>query len=329
MWILGSARRELSSFYGLALAIIFSFYWWKDRPIQTFIALFVIVAIDASHVYATLWRSFFNNTEIKRSLNLHLGIIGASFIVVFFWSYLGIPFLWSAIVYLTVFHHIRQIYGIHRWSVAINPNSELNANKELYALAVIPFIGYHFRSDIDYQGVFLVDDLWLMPNSNLLYICYGLLIITVLSLISKCYQKRHNLKLSVLSTIIFPSAINIFCFLIASNFYLSFLPVLAFHGLSYYHLTTLAKIRLSSKPKHYLITFIIIVFIAVVFGLAETLFTESQIEIISSELYQWNWLMSLGVALIITPSIYHYIIDGYLWRKKNPDFKTIVYSNSK
>src|SRR5690606_24524251 len=104
---------------------------------------------------------------------------------------------------------------------------------------------------------------------------------------------------------------------------------LAFHGLSYYHLTTLAKIRLSSKPKHYLTTFIIIVTVASFFGLAETLFTESQIEIVSSELYQSNWLMSLGVALIITPSIYHYIIDVYLWRKKNPDFKTIIYSSSK
>tara|TARA_R110002049_G_scaffold159312_1_gene324198 strand:- start:281 stop:1267 length:987 start_codon:yes stop_codon:yes gene_type:complete len=328
MWILGNARRELSSFYGLALTIIVFSGLWSNQPMPMAIILLVTVGIDTSHVYATAWRSWFVPSEVKRAKWLHIFTPLAIMIVIFLWCSLGIPGLWSAVLYLTVFHHIRQYYGIHRWSLAINPNKGPMATKELYAMSVLPFIGYHFRSDINYQGFFTPDDMFLFPNPEVLNLIYLLMAVAFISLIYKISiaVKDKTISIPILSTVIFPVFINIFCFLISKDFFITLLPVLAVHGMTYYHLSALAQGKLKkgfwSKPR---VAVAIIVSTSILFGFLESFLTEEQIDIIPSIQYQGNYLLAFGVAFVTTPAIYHYIADAFLWKRTHPDFKKIVY----
>lgn len=327
MWILGNARREILSFYGLALSIIAFSGASTYQPIPMFLIVLVTVGIDTSHVYATAWRSWFDPKEITRAKWLHLFVPALIMLTIFLWCSLGLPGLWSAILYLTVFHHIRQFYGVHRWSLAINPSKGPNSSVELYALTVLPFIGYHFRDDIDYQGFFTREDMFLSPNPFALNMVYALLLIALASLIFKVIKSIQNksLSLPVLSTIIFPFIINFYCFLYTKHFFAALLPVLAVHGMTYYHLSALAQRKLKqgfwAKP---LRGFFAVLAVSVVLGSLETFITSEQIDIIPSIQYQGNYLLAFGVAFVTTPSIYHYIADAFLWKRTHPDFKKIV-----
>lgn len=330
MWILGNARREISAFYGIAIALIATSTIWSKHSSQILLAVLITVGIDTSHVYATAWRSWFDKKELARAKFLHLGVPLLILLIIFLWCALGIPYLWSVVLYLTVFHHIRQFYGVHRWSVSLNrPRGPLAAT-ELYAFTVLPFIGYHFRA-VDYQGFFTPDDMLRFPNQYLLYGVYALLITSFISFAIKVF--KQEISLPVLSTIVFPAFINIYCFLIADNFLVSLLPVLAVHGVTYFHLSAHAQGRIHGSfwLNHPRIALGLILIISVIFGALESWLTDAQIDVIDSEYYRGNLLMAFGVAFVTTPAIYHYIADGFLWKRTHPDFLKIVgnYSNSK
>lgn len=330
MWILGNARREISAFYGVAIALIATSSVWSKHSSQVFLALLITVGIDTSHVYATAWRSWFDKRELARAKFLHFGVPLLTFLIVFLWCVLGVPYLWSAVLYLTVFHHIRQFYGVHRWSVSLNhPHGPLST-KELYAFTILPFVGYHFR-DIKYQGFFTPDDMLRFPNQTALYVVYAFLALSTVSFIVKCFKQK--ISLAVLSTIVFPAFINIYCFLIADNFLVSLLPVLAVHGVTYFHLSAHAQGRIHgsfwlNRPR---LALVLIIVVSVIFGGLESWLTDSQLDIINSEHYHGNLLMAFGIAFVTTPAIYHYIADGFLWKRTHPDFKKIIgdYSSSK
>ncbi len=328
MWILANARRELTSFYGLALSIIAFSPFWLNKPLQISLILLVTIGVDTSHVYATAWRTWFDPKEIRRAKWLHLFLPLLILLTIFLWCSFGLPGLWSAVLYLTVFHHIRQYYGVHRWSLAINPDQGPLAANELYALTALPFIGYHFRSDINYQGFFTPTDMFIYPNSNALISIYILCILAFISLILKIIRsyKQKNVSLAVLSTLIFPILIHNFCFFISKDFYLTLLPILAVHGVTYYHLSAVAQGKLKTgfwnKPK---LALGAIVLSSIILGVLETILTDEQIDIIPSSGYQGNYLLAFGVAFVTTPAIYHYIADAFLWKRTHPDFKKIIY----
>lgn len=330
MWILGNARREISAFYGVAIALIATSSVWTKHSSQIFLALMITVGIDTAHVYATAWRSWFDKKEVMRARLLHIGVPLITLLTIFLWCVLGIPYLWSAVLYLTVFHHIRQFYGVHRWSFSLNRPKGPLATTELYAFTILPFVGYHFRN-IEYQGFFTPEDMLRFPNQSALVVVYALLGISFASYLVKIIKQQ--ISWPVVSTIIFPAFINLYCFLIAENFLVSLLPILAVHGVTYFHLSAhaQAKVHGSFWLNHPRVALALIITVSVLLGGVETWLTESQLDIINSEYYRGNWLMALGVAIVTTPAIYHYIADGFLWKRSHPDFTKIVgnYSNSK
>src|SRR5690606_13826122 len=194
--------REISAFYGVAIALIATASVWSKHSSQILLALLVTVGIDTAHVYATAWRTWFDKNEMKRAKFLHIGVPLITMLTIFLWCALGIPYLWSAVLYLTVFHHIRQFYGVHRWSVSLNRPKGPLASIELYAFTILPFIGYHFRN-VDYQGFFTPEDMLRFPNQNLLYGIYLLLGFSLLSFIYKVI--KQEVSVPVISTVIFPA----------------------------------------------------------------------------------------------------------------------------
>lgn len=328
MWILGSAKRELSAFYSLPLLIILTYPWWDNRPLQTMLILFVTIGIDTSHVYATAFRTWFNRDEMRRAKIFHLGVPFLILTILFLWCALGIPGLWSFVLYLTVFHHIRQYYGIHRWSLSLNRPKGPSCEKELYALTILPFVGYHFRGDIDYQGFFSREDMFRYPSELGFNIVVILIVLTSLSFLFKIYKSYSDksLALPVLTTVIFPSVISIFCFMISNNFFLSLLPILAIHGATYYHVTGLAQAKIykgfwAAHPK---ISLALICLFAIFMGGLESWLTDSEIDILPSLEYKGNYLLAFGVAFVTTPAIYHYIADAFVWKKSHPDFIKVI-----
>ncbi len=327
MWILGNARRELFGFYGPALMIMASYPWWKNHPWQTALIFFAAIMVDSSHVYATAWRTWFDKSEMKRARRLHFLLLFGLLALGFLWCFFGLAGFWTFVLYLTVFHHIRQYYGVYRWSLSLNKERGPHAEKELYALTILPFIGYHFRPDVIYQGFFIRQDMWRFPEQTLVYVVWFLTAIALISLALKVVQnfRQKTLSLPLLTTVLIPGCVHIFCFLISQNYFLTLLPIVAIHGMTYYHLSALAQTRLRSgfwqRPK---IALMIVMFSAIALGLLETWFTEEYIDLADSRNYADNFLLALGAAFITTPALYHYVADGFLWKRTHPDFKKIT-----
>lgn len=326
MWILRNAKTEISSFYGLSLLLIATSFWWYNKKYESMIAIAVAVGIDNSHVYATAWRSWLDRKELSRARWLHLWTPIGLVLVIFLWCAFGIPGFWSFVLYFTVFHHIRQFFGIHRWSLALNPTKRIDLGRELYLFTTLPFIGYHFRDEVYYSGFFTPTDMWRYPNETLLWIVCGALILTTTWTIYKLWANRQQFSFAVVSTLLFPAMINIYCFLIVKEFLVTLLPILAVHGVSYFHLTNKAQARTKGgfwrlKP---LMGFFAIVLFSVCLGSLEAWFTQTRIYLTPSRDYYGHLAVSLGVAVATMPALYHYVADAFLWKRTHPDFKRII-----
>ena len=134
MWILGSSYREIAAFYGLALVLIVSAPWWYNKSSEAWILLLVAVGIDSAHVYASSFRTWFSAPEMKSRGGTHLMILSGIVALTYCWCVVGVPGFWSFVLYFTLFHHIRQFYGIHRLSLALNRPQGIEMGRELYAL---------------------------------------------------------------------------------------------------------------------------------------------------------------------------------------------------
>ena len=76
---------DITIFAGpLILAIGFSYFWWQSgssekAPLWTF--LFLIVAFDVAHVWATAYRTYLDPIEVRRRPQLYLGILGPALLI--------------------------------------------------------------------------------------------------------------------------------------------------------------------------------------------------------------------------------------------------------
>ena len=84
------------------------------NSILLFIYLLIFHCFDVGHLYATLLRTVFNKKEIKENINTFIIPISIA-VISFFWLYLKIPYYWYFYILLTVFHNLRQGWGLIRW----------------------------------------------------------------------------------------------------------------------------------------------------------------------------------------------------------------------
>ncbi|MBH48250.1 MAG: hypothetical protein CME71_08785 [Halobacteriovorax sp.] len=309
MWILGSSFKELTGFYSLALAIILSFASWSNTPTQALLVLFVMVALESAHTYASIPRYFCLNKESAPTRASLMMMAIVFFISIFSWCFSGVGYFWRALIYLSALHHIIQVIGIYKVSCRLNQFDSKKLMPYVWLLSLLPFIGYHFRSIPNYQPFFADTEIFFIPSSTGLMVVWAILIMLIMSFI---YQlKSKPFPVPVLTTIIAPSCLYTFCFLIVENFYLSFLPLFAYHACSYIQLSY-QEVKQSftlSRTKRVLA----IALPCIVFGGFEIWFLETWVDILPSKQYSANIPFSLAIAALITPSLVHYYFDGFVW----------------
>jgi hypothetical protein len=74
----------------------------------------LVVAVDVSHVYSTLFRTYFDAAELRRRPLLYALTPLACFCVGFTLYARGDLLFWRVLAYLAVFHFVRQAYGFMR-----------------------------------------------------------------------------------------------------------------------------------------------------------------------------------------------------------------------
>lgn len=322
MWILDSKLKDLLFiiFPGIICYIcflLFNFFDFSDGKAITLTSLAILIIIDTGHVYTTAWRTYFYKKEFKRTkIYFYVPILLTLFF--FGWHFLQVPYIWNFVFYATIYHYIRQSYGVLKWYEKKNHSFHKFTGKIIYATSLIPLAGMHFRSNFNPQ-YYSESDFFLYPSELLFNTCACLQILCIFfwfycEFKAKKWETNRILFIGanalMYSTGFFhylPATLLLACFVMA-------------HGLPYIFLMAVSlkktQFRFNWSARK-LVSFLLV--FAFSFGGAEYLFEENFLDVNNSYLKNQDILMSLLCGLYLVPLFSHFIFDAFIWKKTHPE----------
>ncbi|PZF74850.1 hypothetical protein [Taibaiella soli] len=311
----------------------------SEMPLSAWVIL--VLFIDVAHVYSTLFRTYFNPARFnsKRSLMVLVPIL-CYLVGVLLHGIDGLLF-WRVLAYLAVFHFVRQQYGfmrlysrgedLPRWSKQIDTLA-------IYSATIYPIIYWHCHPDRNFN--WFVDGDFLLKGTATVSSFAAIVYYSILSIyffkelffISKKGSVNIPRNLLIIGT-----TVSWYFGIIYFNGDLAFtlLNVVA-HGIPYMALiwTTGKKEELrqpkNSYPsrmafvKKYGAVFFILSLVALAYleeGLWDGLIWREHHTVfgIFSALpsVDNHYLLALLVPLLALPQSTHYVLDAFIWRRKD------------
>lgn len=312
IWIGKAKAWDLGWLYlpGL-LAIILS--WLipeSDRSTLSIIFAFVALGLlDSGHVYATLWRTYLHNKEFQRS-RIYLYAPPFFFSLFFLWSFFSWPLLGAFVVYATLFHNFKQLYGVNAWFQRLNAFSQKNDRRDFYFLTLMPVFLAHFREDFPQIAYYSSQDFLWLPNPNIYKM--GLIFYFAILCVWIFHQWRREKLFSYqrILSFLYPAFLYSTCFLLGKNLSQVLFPLVVSHGLAYIGILSIALPKISGFSHRR--GLVVLVSTAIIFGSLE-FFLEDEF---------WNRsnpYFALSSALLLTPLFCHYLFDSLIWKRSHPE----------
>ena len=319
-WILKDPKKDFLVFYlpGLiAIAISKLMLDLKDHWIYFFFVWLALGILDGGHVYSTLWRTYFSKNELQRRPLYYKLTPIILFILFSLWIYTGGLYLVPFVVYFTIYHNIRQLYGINKWYQKINHSFDKKSDWFLYAFCIFPVIAFHFRGDINLPIYYNVVDM-IYPNLffyNLSLLLFSLVILTFTLKEIHTYFKTKKIETTRILATVFPGVIYSFALLFSNSVMEVLFPLVVSHGLTYLILIdySLEKTRSNYTKK----IFILIIGATLLLGTTE-FFAEDLFYDVTDP------AKAITTSFFLTPLFCHYLFDAFLWRKDHPESKLIM-----
>lgn len=304
----------------------------------------LILLVDVSHVYSTLYRTYFDREtyQLKKSVLLLIPLV--CFVAgVILHSIDGLLF-WRILAYTAVFHFIRQQYGFMR----IYSRYEKTRNWErridacaVYTAALYPVLFWHLHLPRNFNW-FVEGDFWGFRVPWLDTV--GLVFYITILVIYLCKEVRLIwLSRSInipRNMIILGTVLSWYVGIVAYNGDLAFtaLNVIS-HGVPYMALVWIYGKKKSKLPapaaswimKYAFGRYGLLIFLGIIFLLAyleegfwDALVWREHASFfrIFPSLPQINNDMALSVIvpLLSLPQLTHYVIDGFIWKMKDDRF---------
>lgn len=333
---------DLAAFLGSALVslAIVGVIWATgglEQETPEWLWIVAILMIDVAHVYATCFRVYFRPLEIRRRRWLYILVPILAYIVgwaVYSESPSG---FWITLAYIAVFHFVRQQYGwvalyrakghetdhIGWWIDAI----------AIYLATMYPLVYWHARSrhfewfeSVSFPGIAPIYEQILRP------FYWMALAVYLLRSLSQCLRGKHwnpGKDLVVLTT-----AVCWYVGIVAFNSDIAFTVTnVVTHGVPYMILVAWDRERHRSTannapaiPSHARLALAAIQFLGALWFMAyaEELLWDRGMWHRRSWLFGEGWDLAgwqaCYVPLLATPQLTHYILDGFIWRRRsNPD----------
>lgn len=313
-WILGSFNNDLlglflPGYFGLICVSLFS-----SIPTAAIIIGFVsLVLIDSGHVYTTFLRGPFFKFHNKAKT---LASLFSIFLFLFFWLYFQIPYFWSFVVYYTLFHHVRQYVGLIKWYNKLEQYHDSILIYLFYASVLISMLLFHTDPNQTLTYYSFPGDVLYFPSQTFFnYLIFAQVLIWLIYVGYTGYV-FFILKLKPFKTHLFFVLAILFYFLVCMsnrNTPLVLVPILFAHGIPYILLIYHSRKKL--KPNQTKIKVLgILSFVVLFMSIFEYAIQEYVVD------YEYlNGLLfpKILLALFLTPLIFHYVIDGYIWKSKH------------
>ncbi|MEO0553659.1 MAG: hypothetical protein AAF149_10695 [Bacteroidota bacterium] len=349
IWLLGAPV------WGCWLACFLVPASWHEQEIPLWFWVMIIVGIDVSHVWSTIFRTYLDKDEFKRHKNL---LIIAPFIavVVFFTAAaFSTNTFWTILAYLALYHFIKQQYGFMRLYQArygkINIKKRLSDKFVIYLGMLYPVFYWHLNTQRKFSW-FVDGDFFniseftsgltpVLPYINTIGTILYLTILAAWLLQEIFVHKKNTLPFPMGKVLwIITTAFNWFLGIVYfnSDFAFSLTNVVA-HGIPYMALMFF-YIERKKQVTHKIpvgkmgvpVAFMLIIVLALAFGeeYLWDMFVYRENENLFTQVfnYPFNQVTStlataLALALLSMPQVTHYILDGFIWKanKKNPYVK--------
>ena len=335
-----SRNIDLSVFLGSAVvSLLLLAVGWQlgvlndESPDWTWIS--AVLLIDVAHVWSTSFRVYFDTAEFKRRFSLYILVPVFGYVVgVALYSEGELTF-WRALAIVAVFHFVRQQYGwvaLYRRKLGETENWTWWIDAVAVYLATIYPLAFWMTSLPRNFNWFVANDFFALPVfvERVLFPIY---IGTLIAYGGKSiYQYRSKGFLNPGKDIVVATtAISWYVGIVAFNSDYAFTVTnVIIHGAPYFALIYFyAKFRRETSGRVYrTLSQNWLIFLATLWGLAyvEELFWSRGVWHERQWLFGpvWDigeWKMWF-VPLLAVPQLTHYILDGFIWRRKNnPDFR--------
>lgn len=307
--------------------------------------LVFVVFIDVAHVYASLYRTYFDPDEMaRRQLHYLLTPLACLALGVFLHSVSSLLF-WRVLAYVAVFHFVRQQYGfvmLYRYRGAETSLFDRRLDKAtIYATMLYPLAFWHAAGDRAFEW-FIAGDFVRLPAqvASLARWAYSLvLLVFVLRQIQLAVQgKALNWgKLGIVGATAAVWYVGIV--LLNSDFAFTITNVVA-HGVPYMALVWLYGRRKWSRERswrhrvHQPLAFGAFVGLLLLLAYCEEGLWEVFVWQEHGALFAGfelpftvpDSLLNLLVPLLTVPQATHYVLDAWIWKfdGSNPGLKQYI-----
>lgn len=323
----------------LCLLLVFTFaaYFTQHHDVEPMHWIILVLMIDVSHVYSTLYRTYADPSMQADHKMLLYGIPLAVWLVGVFLYAWGDLVFWRVLAYLAVFHFVRQQYGffrIYARAEEFNRYQKMVSNIMIYAATLYPLIVWHLSGARNFTW-FVQNDFLLTDRKALIpYITALYLLIWATYLYFEIGSSYKNKFFNIPKNMILLGTALSWYFGVYYNSDLVFtLLNVVSHGVPYMALVWMYGHKRISKAtmsavQHWVFSVRgILLFVTVLVFLAfveETLW-DSLVWHDHPEYFDFNfaWGVQLPtfvkvllVPLLAVPQMTHYVLDGFIWKVK-------------
>lgn len=307
-------------------------YYALGAPhVSPFLWLLLVVGFDVSHVYSTTFRTYFNWKKSGALKTILIVVPILSFLSALLLASLSIKLFWTALVYVAVFHFARQQIGFLRiYTQPENRSAWTHFANEffIYIFTLGSIFVWHLQGHKTFNW-FTADDFYYLQKFSYLIPTVNFVILAslVACVILNCFTMMKK-KVSVHSFLILISTFVSWYFPIVyfnSDFVFTMANVLA-HAIPYLAVVWAFEKKRNSIFKS-LQVFFPILFMAAFLEEAlwdslvwreHTLFFESFYFL--PQLKENSLVMAFTLALLICPQLTHYVLDGFIWKRKYMEY---------
>ncbi|MBC7530570.1 MAG: hypothetical protein H7318_03265 [Oligoflexus sp.] len=342
LWILSPP------FFATLFVAIALFVWPElaERALTPFAWLFLVLAIDVSHVYASIYRTVLNRKmwHDEKSLLILVPIVAY---VLGYAAYHWDPMVfWRILAYTAVFHFVRQPYGLFMLYKRSGVKDALWVHRldqlTIYTASLYPLIVWHLDPSRRFTW-FLPGDFWIVDGLRYRWIFDVLAVVIFVAYAAKeVYGLRTSLFLNLPKNLVLLGTALSFGFGILywnSDFAFTVTNVVS-HGVAYMGLIWLTDAKRlwhqqvltteSDPGMNRQLAIIVTPLLFLISLLALAYFEEGLWNSLVWQEYgqffggfsQWfteadtsakAWI----IPLLALPQATHYIWDGFIWRKRN------------
>ncbi|PQJ12100.1 hypothetical protein CJD36_009945 [Flavipsychrobacter stenotrophus] len=306
-----------------------------DMPVMVWVML--VLFVDVAHVYSTLYNTYLDKDRLRRHSRLFIFIPIVCYIAgvaLHIWS--GSLF-WSVLAYLAVFHFIRQQYGFMRLYARRDDQPDWEKiidGLAIYSATIYPLIYWHCTPGRNFN--WFIDGDFIIGNSSLIKEFSGViyLMIACAYIVKEGILLLRDEKINIPKNgVIIGTYLSWYFGIIYFNGDMAFtlLNVVA-HGIPYMALIWSEMNRTEKKKtpaaqgikvKGYGLAVFVGSLILLAYleeGLWDGFIWQDHKSVFG--LFRFlphissDFVLALLVPLLSLPQSTHYVLDGFIWRKK-------------